>query len=97
VAKIELPESWAGVTEPLRALMAEVECEAHANPTTLADLAAVSARWGRVSDAILRRCAPRSSTLRPRKRGYSSDSSISGPEGRPTTCGRSTELPPAQI
>ena len=30
VAKIELPESWAGVAEPLRALMAEVEREAHA-------------------------------------------------------------------
>jgi hypothetical protein len=25
MAKIELPECWAGVAEPLRALMAEVE------------------------------------------------------------------------
>jgi hypothetical protein len=32
VAKIELPESWAGVAEPLRALMAEVEREARAGP-----------------------------------------------------------------
>jgi hypothetical protein len=52
VAKIELPESWAGVAEPLRALMAEVEREAHADHTTPPDLAAVSARWARVSDAI---------------------------------------------
>jgi len=51
VAKIELPEAWAGVAEPLRALMAEVEREAHADGTT-PDLAAVSARWARVSDAI---------------------------------------------
>jgi len=29
VAKIELPEGWAGVAEPLRALMAEVDREAH--------------------------------------------------------------------
>ena len=53
MAKIELPESWAGVAEPLRALMAEVEHEAHADRTTTPpDLAAVSARWARVSDAI---------------------------------------------
>jgi hypothetical protein len=31
VAKIELPESWAGVAEPLRALMSEVDREAHAD------------------------------------------------------------------
>jgi hypothetical protein len=31
VAKIELPECWAGVAEPLRTLMAEVEREAHAD------------------------------------------------------------------
>jgi hypothetical protein len=52
MAKIELPESWAGVAEPLRVLMAEVEREAHADRTTPPDLAAVSARWARVSDAI---------------------------------------------
>ena len=52
MAKIELPESWAGVAEPLRALMAEVEREAQADSATPPDLAAVSARWGRVSDAI---------------------------------------------
>jgi hypothetical protein len=55
VAKIELPESWAGVAEPLRTLMAEVERgerELDADGTTAPDLAAVSARWARVSDAI---------------------------------------------
>lgn len=52
MAKIELPESWASVAAPLRALMAEVEREAHADRTTPPDLAAVSARWARVSDAI---------------------------------------------
>jgi hypothetical protein len=50
--KIELPESWADVAEPLRALMAEVEREAHADRVTPPDLAAVSARWSQVSDAI---------------------------------------------
>ena len=29
MAKIELPESWAGVAETLRALIAELEREAH--------------------------------------------------------------------
>lgn len=38
VAKIELPESWAGVAEPLRALMAEVEREAHASSARAPDL-----------------------------------------------------------
>ena len=52
MAKIELPDGWAGVVEPLRALTAEVEREAHAGSTTPPDLAAVSARWARVSDAI---------------------------------------------
>jgi hypothetical protein len=52
VAKIELPESWAGVAEPLRALMAEVEREAHTDAVTSPDLAAVSAQWSRVGDAI---------------------------------------------
>ena len=52
MAKIELPESWAGVAEPLRALLAEVEREAQAGRTTPPDLAAVSARWAQVSDAI---------------------------------------------
>jgi hypothetical protein len=48
VAEIEVPTSWA---EPLRALMAEVEREAQADSTP-SDLAAVSARWARVSDAV---------------------------------------------
>ena len=52
MAKIELPEGWASVAEPLRALMAELEREAHADRTTPPDLAAVSARWAQVSDAI---------------------------------------------
>jgi hypothetical protein len=52
MAKIELPEGWAGVAEPLRALMAQIEREAHADRTTPPDLAAVSAQWARVSDAI---------------------------------------------
>jgi hypothetical protein len=51
-AKIELPESWAGVAEPLRALIAEVEREVHADGTASPDLAAVSARWAQVSDAV---------------------------------------------
>ena len=42
-AKIELPECWAGVAEPLRALMAKVECEAHADGSAPPDLTAVSA------------------------------------------------------
>lgn len=52
MAKIELPEGWAGVAEPLRALMAEVDREGHVDSATPPDLAAVSARWARVSDAI---------------------------------------------
>ena len=52
VAEIELSERWASLAEPLRELMAEVEREAHADSTTPPDLAAVSARWARVSDAI---------------------------------------------
>lgn len=31
MAKMELPESWTGVAEPLRALIAEIEREAHAH------------------------------------------------------------------
>lgn len=49
MAKIEVPESWA---EPLRELMAEVEREAQAGHTTPQDLAAVSAGWARVNDAV---------------------------------------------
>jgi hypothetical protein len=49
VVEIDLSERWASLAEPLRELMAEVEREAHATPP---DLAAVSARWARVSDAI---------------------------------------------
>ena len=46
VAKIELPEGWAGVAEPLRARMAEIERESHADGSTPPDLAAVSALRG---------------------------------------------------
>jgi hypothetical protein len=52
IAKIELPESWASVAEPLRALMAKVEREAHADGNVPPDLATVSARWAQVRDAI---------------------------------------------
>jgi len=52
VAKIELPECWAGVANPLRALMAEIEREARADGSAPPDLAAVSARWAQVRDAI---------------------------------------------
>jgi hypothetical protein len=52
MAKIELPESWASVAEPLRALMAEVEREAQADSATAPNVAAVSAQWARVSNAI---------------------------------------------
>jgi hypothetical protein len=52
MAKIELPECWAGVAEPLRALMAEVERGGHADGSAPPDLAAVSALWAQVSDAI---------------------------------------------
>jgi hypothetical protein len=52
MAKIELPEDWAGVAEPLRALLAEVERDAYADSTVQPELAGVSARWAEVSDAI---------------------------------------------
>jgi hypothetical protein len=52
MAKIELSESWAGVAEPLRALMAEIERRAYADSTTPQDLVAVSERWARVRDTI---------------------------------------------
>lgn len=52
MAKIELPEGWAGVAEPLRALIAEINREAQVDGAPPPDLAAVSARWSRVSDAI---------------------------------------------
>jgi hypothetical protein len=52
MAEIELPESWAGVAEPLRALIAEVERETREGRTSPSDLAAVLARWARVSAAI---------------------------------------------
>jgi len=52
VAKIELPESWADVAEPLRALMAEIDREAHVDGAPPPDLAAVSARWAQVKGAI---------------------------------------------
>jgi len=41
MAKIELPKSWSGVAESLRALMAEVEREAHADRATATRLV----RW----------------------------------------------------
>jgi hypothetical protein len=40
------------VAEPLRALIAEIEREVHADGATPVELAAVSARWSQVSDAI---------------------------------------------
>ena len=40
------------MAEPLRALMAEVEREAHAEGSVPPDLAAVSARWAQVSVAV---------------------------------------------
>ena len=49
VAKIELPEGWAGVAEPLRALMVEIDRGGHAEGATTPDLAA---EWARVSEAI---------------------------------------------
>jgi hypothetical protein len=52
MAKIELPESWAGVAGPLHALMVELERQAHADSPAPSDLAAVTARWARVSDSI---------------------------------------------
>jgi hypothetical protein len=52
VGKIILPETWAGVAEPLRALMAEVERAAHADGSEIPDVAAVSAHWAQVRDAI---------------------------------------------
>lgn len=45
MAKIELPERWAGVAEPLRALVAEIDREAHVDCAPPPDLAAVSAQW----------------------------------------------------
>jgi hypothetical protein len=51
VAKIELPESWAGVAAPLRALIAELDHDAHTDGAP-SDLATVSARWAQVRDTI---------------------------------------------
>ncbi|HEX7841439.1 MAG TPA: hypothetical protein VF469_28395 [Kofleriaceae bacterium] len=50
MAKSDFPESWAGVAEPLRALIAEVarETDGAAAP----DLATVSVRWAQVRDAV---------------------------------------------
>ena len=39
--------------EPLRAFMAEVEHEAHGDDSALPDLAAVSAHWAQVRNAVL--------------------------------------------
>lgn len=50
MAKIDFPESWAGVAEPLRALIAEVARETHG--ATPPDLATVSARWAQVRHAV---------------------------------------------
>jgi hypothetical protein len=50
VAKIELLESWAGVAEPLRALIAEVAREA--DGAAPPDLATVSMRWVQVRDTV---------------------------------------------
>ena len=40
------------MAEPLRALLAEIEREAHTDSSVPPNLAAVSARWAQVSDAI---------------------------------------------
>jgi len=74
MAKIELPESWASVAEPLRALMAEVEREAHADRTTPQDLAAVSAPGRGLATRFVRWCARGAPTRRPRKHGSGSSS-----------------------
>ena len=50
MAKIELPESWAGVAEPLRAMIAKVAREA--DGAAPPDLATVSARWVQVRDTV---------------------------------------------
>jgi hypothetical protein len=60
MAKVELPESWADVAEPLRALMAEVEREAHAGRTTPPDIGRSKGRSFRpvlrsILDAVERR------------------------------------------
>lgn len=49
MAKIEIPESWAGVVGRLRALLAEVEREVDADDTVPPELTAC---WAQVSDAI---------------------------------------------
>lgn len=45
MAKIELPEGWAGMAELLRALTAELDRRGHVDRTPPPDLTAVSARW----------------------------------------------------
>lgn len=52
MGKIELPEGWDGVAEPLRSLVAELEREAQAGASSAPDPAAFSARWARMSDAV---------------------------------------------
>jgi hypothetical protein len=47
VGKIELPEGQAGVAEPLRALMAEIDREARADDATPPDLTAASTAGSR--------------------------------------------------
>src|SRR5690349_3114132 len=54
MAKIELPECWLAWPNRCARLMAEVERDAHADGSALPDLAAVSARWTQVRDAIPR-------------------------------------------
>ena len=70
--QIELPESWAAVAEPLRALIAEIERDAQAAPTMPTDLARCR-RAGRPSKTrSARSCAHGS---RRRRRGHRSHSS----------------------
>jgi hypothetical protein len=73
MAKIELPETLAGVAEPLRALIAEVDRETQADSTPPPDLAAVLARWAQVSDVIRATTRARITDAQVRERRRRSD------------------------
>lgn len=74
---------WVGVAEALRALMAEVECEAHADPTTAPDLAAVS------GDAL-----PSPASTDPERRESTGAPCI---RNSPSPSARSTPVPAAKV
>lgn len=86
MAKIMLPETWAGVAEPLRALMAEVERAAHADGSEIPDFAAVSTHCCPSSRTISARLSV-DMTAHVRRRLYTEDSGDgstgSGTSGRP--------------